>query len=168
MKLRSLAALACAMVLSLSAAGMVFATEPTATPSDEWTASPSDEATATPSDEWTASPSDEATASPSDEATASPTDEATASPTDEETASPTDEETASPTDEETASPSAGEVEAATGTPSVTLPPTDSLSGGAGTGSGGVPIALLAMAGLMAAAVLMTPASVGFKRGKRRS
>ena len=127
MKLRALAALACAMILSLSAAGMVFATEPTATPSDEWTASPSDEATATPSDEWTASP----------------------------------------TDEETSTPSDGEVEAATGTPTVTLPPTDGLSGGAGTGSGGVPIALLAMAGLIAAALFMTPAAVGFKRGKRR-
>ena len=135
MKLRALAALACAMILSLSAAGMVFATEPTATPSDEWTASPSDDATATPSDEWTASPSDEWTASP--------------------------------TDEETSTPSDGEVEAATGTPTVTLPPTDGLSGGAGTGSGGVPIALLAMAGLIAAALFMTPAAVGFKRGKRR-
>ena len=74
------------------------------------------------------------TASPTDEESASPTDEETASPTDEESASPTDEESSSPSDE--ATPSDGGVDAETGTPSVTLPPTDSLSGGAGT----VPVA----------------------------
>ena len=209
MKLRTLAALLCALALSLGATGMVFANdgecqdeqgawidcatatasdeeptatasddEPTATASDDESASPTDEETASPSDEETASPTDEETASPTDEETASPTDEETASPTDEETASPTDEETASPTDEETASPSdeesetpsdepTGETEAETGTPSVTLPPTDGLSGGSSTGTGGLPIALVAMGGLLAAVLLLTPATLGVKRARNR-
>ncbi len=92
-----------------------------------------------------------------------PTDEETASPTDEETASPTDEETASPSDEEPT----GETEAETGTPSVTLPPTDGLSGGSSSGSGGLPVAILAMGGLLAAVLLLTPATLGVKRARNR-
>ena len=127
MKLRTLLALACAMILSLSAVGMVLATDQTCGETEQGT-----------------------TTCPSDGATPTPT--ATT-------------ETSSPSDE--SSPSDGGVAAETGTPSVTLPPTDSLSGGSGNGSGGVPIAILAMAGLLAAVLLMTPATAGLKRGKRK-
>ena len=155
MKLRTLTALGCAMVLSLSAAGMAFATEPDCGTTEQGAAAECPTATAT--DQATSTPTDEATSTPSDEATSTPTDEATSTPTDEATSTPTDEST----------PSDGGVAAETGTPSVTLPPTDSLSGGSGNGSGGVPIAVLAMAGLLAAILLMTPATAGLKRGKRK-
>ena len=169
MKLRVLVALACAMILSMSAASMVLAGSPKGTPAatdcgqtEQGTpiACPSEQPTATASGSHHQCGCPTPSASASDEESSSPTDSATPS------ASASDEESSSPSDE--ATPSDGGVDAATGTPTITLPPTDSLSGGSGNGSGGVPIAVLAMAGLLAAVLLMTPATAGLRRGKRRS
>ena len=128
MKLRTLLALACAMILSLSAVGMVLATDQTCGETEQGTTTcPSDGATPTP----TATATDKhghcgcptPTATATDEESTSPT--ATATGSDEATPTPTaTTETSSPSDE--SSPSDGGVAAETGTPSVTLPPTDSL------------------------------------------
>jgi hypothetical protein len=65
----------------------------------------------------------------------------------------------------------GGVGGATGTPGVpaiTLPPTDTLSGGPSAPAGdGWRLILLAMAGLMAAALLVTPARVVVREDRRR-
>ncbi len=62
----------------------------------------------------------------------------------------------------------GEVEGATGTPNITLPPTDTALGGpAAPGGGGWRLVLLAMAGLLAAALLLTPAGVVIRKDDRR-
>jgi hypothetical protein len=67
----------------------------------------------------------------------------------------------------TATPT-GEVEGATGTPNITLPPTDTALGGpAAPGGGGWRLVLLAMAGLLAAALLLTPAGVVIRKDDRR-
>jgi len=183
MKYRTLTALACAMVLSLSAVGIVFAgngqTEqgyPTgtgcqtaapdkvSTDCSHPTPTPTQEATSTPSDGCTCTeaPTPKPTPTPSDNCTC--TETPTSTPSQEATSTPSQEATSSASD--AATPSSG-VEGATGTPGTTLPPTDSVSGGTGNGSGGLPIALLAMAGLLSAALLLTPTTLGIKRGKRR-
>jgi|GEM_PF-7039149 len=68
----------------------------------------------------------------------------------------------------TPAPSDGGVEGATGTPGVTLPPTDTL-GAAGTASTGESwrLIVLAMAGLLAAALLLTPARAKARSDRRR-
>ncbi|MGK2849574.1 MAG: hypothetical protein ACSLFN_01470, partial [Candidatus Limnocylindrales bacterium] len=63
--------------------------------------------------------------------------------------------TGTPTPTETPT---GGVEGATGTPSVTLPPTDTLGAGAAPSGDSWRMILLAMAGLLAAALLLTPAT----------
>ncbi len=64
-----------------------------------------------------------------------------------------------------ANPPEGEVGGATGTPGVTLPPTDTAltQGGATQAGDGWRLILLAMAGLLAAALLLTPASAVVSR-----
>jgi Prealbumin-like fold domain len=68
----------------------------------------------------------------------------------------------------TATPT-GEVEGATGTPNITLPPTDTALGGgpAAPSSDGWRLILLAMAGLLAAALMLTPAGVLVRKDDRR-
>ena len=69
--------------------------------------------------------------------------------------------------EETPTPTGG-VGGATGTPGVTLPPTDTLSGGSIVPAGdGWRLILLAMAGLMASALLVTPATVVVRKDDRK-
>ena len=69
--------------------------------------------------------------------------------------------------EATPAPTGG-VGGATGTPGVTLPPTDTLTGGPIAPAGdGWRLILLAMAGLMAAALLMTPARVVVRKDDTR-
>jgi hypothetical protein len=61
----------------------------------------------------------------------------------------------------------GEVEGETGTPNVTLPPTDTISGGPSAPSGdGWRLVLLAMAGLLSAALLLTPAGAVVRKDRR--
>ena len=71
----------------------------------------------------------------------------------------------------TDAPPTGGVGGATGTPGgagVTLPPTDTLNGGTeGLAGDGWRLILLAMAGLMAAALLVTPATVVVRRDDER-
>ncbi|HYH93004.1 MAG TPA: hypothetical protein VD763_07580 [Candidatus Saccharimonadales bacterium] len=101
--------------------------------------------------------------------TATPTEEPTptATPTDEPTPTPT------PTGEElpaTGTPApTGEVDPATGTPAATLPSTDTLSGSgpAAPSNDGWRFILLAMAGLLAASLLLTPASAVIRKDDRR-
>ena len=87
--------------------------------------------------------------------TPAPTPEPTPAPTPEPTPAPTPEPTPAPTPEPTP---AGGVGGATATPGTTLPPTDSL-GDTASAAGGDSwrIMLLALAGTLAAALLLTPA-----------
>ncbi len=111
--------------------------EPSSTPSDE----ASEEPSSTPSDEPARSqlhaerrsqrepsstPSDEASEEPS----STPSDEASEEPSSTPSDEASEEPSSTPSDEPT-----GETEAETGTPSVTLPPTDAI-GGDSTGSTG--------------------------------
>ncbi len=62
----------------------------------------------------------------------------------------------------------GDVGSATGTPNVTLPPTDMLPAGSSSPSGDSwRLILLAMAGIMAGALLLTPADAVIRRDRRR-
>ena len=62
----------------------------------------------------------------------------------------------------------GGVGGATGTPNVTLPPTDTLAAGSTAPSGDSwRLILLAMAGIMAGALLLTPADAVIRRDRRR-
>ncbi len=74
---------------------------------------------------------------------------------------------AEPTPTPTPTPDGG-VGGATGTPNVTLPPTDTLAAGSSAPSGDSwRLILLAMAGIMAAALLLTPADAVIRRDRRR-
>ena len=82
------------------------------------------------------------------------------------TATPTQDPTQAPTQAPTTAPGGG-VEAETGTPNVTLPPTDTISdSSSGSAGSGLQLALLGMAGLLAAVLLLTPAPVATERKKR--
>ena len=50
----------------------------------------------------------------------------------------------------------GSVEAETGTPRVTPPSTDASIGGGSNGNGGLPIVLVAIAGILAASLALLP------------
>jgi hypothetical protein len=78
---------------------------------------------------------------------------------------PTPEPTPAPTEEPNpAATPTGEVNPATGTPAVTLPPTDTaLDGPAAPASEGWRLIVLAMAGLLAAGLLLTPAGAVVRR-----
>jgi hypothetical protein len=86
-----------------------------------------------------------------------PTEPPTAPPT------PTEPPTAPPTVPPTFSQS---VLAETGTPSITLPPTDGLAGPSGPAGDGWRLALLVMAALLASVLVMTPATRAATRNRR--
>ena len=139
-------------------------TQPTQEPTQEPTATPSDGCTCTeaPTATPTQEPTQEPTATPSDGCTC--TEAPTATPTQEPTATPSQEATSTPSQEPTATPT-GSVETATGTPSITLPPTSTVdvSGPTGGGDGGLPIAVLALIGLTALIILITPTPARARR-----
>ncbi len=85
-------------------------------------------------------------------------------PTPTPTPAPTEDPAPTPTTAPTPTP-AGGVGGATGTPGVTLPPTDTAltPGGASQAGDGWRLILLAMAGLLASALLLTPASAVVSR-----
>jgi hypothetical protein len=90
----------------------------------------------------------------------------TPTPTPAPTPTPTPAPTPTPTPSATPDPT-GSVAAETGTPSVTLPPTDSLSGSTSAPSGDSwRLILLAMAGFLAAALLLTPTHAVVRRKDR--
>jgi hypothetical protein len=117
------------------------------------------ESEATPTPEVTPAPTPEVTPAPTPEETPAPTPEETPAPTPEVTPAPTPEVTPAPTPEETPT---GGVGGATATPAATagttLPPTDTL-GDTGTTTGGDSwrLILLALAGVLATGLLLTPA-----------
>jgi uncharacterized repeat protein (TIGR01451 family) len=98
--------------------------------------------------------------------TPTPTEAPTATPTEAPTDTPT-QPTPTPTATPTSQPT-GEVEAATGTPKVTLPPTSTVdgSGDGGTGSS-LPIILIALLGIAVTIGLLSPVSDRSRRRSRR-
>jgi hypothetical protein len=122
------------------------------------TPTPTTAPTATPTTAPTATPTTAPTATPTTAPTATPTTAPTATPTTAPTATPTTAPTPTATAVEATPTPTGEVQAATGTPRarVTLPPTDALSGEQTQGSGSWRIALIAIAGLLAGILVLTP------------
>ena len=109
----------------------------------------------------------EPTATPTEAPTATPTEAPTATPTDAPTATPTGSvlptQTTNPTD-----PPTGSVEGATATPARTLPSTSTIDGsGNGPMNDGWRVVLLALAGILAAALLLTPATAVVRKDDRR-
>ena len=100
-------------------------------------------------------------------ATSTPTQAPTATPTDAPTATPTGSvaptQTVNPTD-----PPTGSVAAATATPARTLPSTSTIDGsGNGPLNDGWRVVLLALAGVLAAALLLTPATAVVRKDDRK-
>jgi cell division septation protein DedD len=101
-------------------------------------------------------PGEEETPTPTDTPTATPTDTPTATPTDDvqPTETPTDTPTATPTDTPTATPTT-QVEGISGTPpAVTPPPTDTLASSTVPSNDGWRVALAALAGVIALALII--------------
>ena len=123
------------------------------------------QATPTPTPAPTATPTPAPTATPVPDATATPTPGPTATPVPEATATPVPEATATPV------PPAGGVGGITGTPKprTTLPPTDTVNGTSPSApvSQGWRLILLAMAGLLGAALVLTPAQARARSDRRR-
>jgi hypothetical protein len=132
----------------------------TPTPTPEVTPTPTPEVTPTPTPEVTPTPTPEVTPTPTPEVTPTPTPEVTPTPTPEVTPTPTPEATPTPTgselpaESENPTPSGG-VEGATGTPSVTVPPTDALGQGTSSTSESWRIILAGLASLIATVLVFT-------------
>jgi hypothetical protein len=118
----------------------------------------------------------QATASaPSDcvQPTPTPTPTPTATNKPDPTPTPTPTPTATPPSEPTATPTpttkpTGGVEAETGTPKTTLPPTATIDGSTDGGTGsGLPIVLIALLGIAVAVGLLSPSSNRSRRRSRR-
>jgi hypothetical protein len=107
----------------------------------------------------TATPTQAPTATPTPAPT--PTEAPTATPAPTGSVEPT--QTVNPTD-----PPTGTVEAATATPARTLPSTSTIDGsGNGPMNDGWRVVLLALAGILAAALLLTPATAVVRKDDRR-
>jgi hypothetical protein len=138
---------------------------PTTAPTPTPTTAPTPTPTATPEPTPTATPEPTPTATPEPTPTATPepTPTATPEPTEAPNPTPTPEPTEAPNPTPTPEPTGG-VLPATGTPGTTLPPTDTLPVAATPSSAeGWRVIFLAMAGLLAAALLLTPASAIVRR-----
>ena len=112
----------------------------------------------------------EATPTPTQAPTPTPTQAPTPTPTDAPTPTPTGSvaptQTINPTDPPTAAPT-GSVEAATATPARTLPSTSTIDGSVnGPMNDGWRVVLLALAGVLAAALLLTPATAVVRKDDR--
>jgi hypothetical protein len=151
--------------------------DPTTPPTDDPTTPPTDDPTTPPTDDPTTPPTDDPTTPPTDDPTqdpsnlpieqlveeAPPTDDPTTPPTDLPTQDPTDEpsqgavldETADRTPGPSATPHIGAVLAEQGTPSVTLPPTDTVDAPVAAQSDGWRVILLGLALIIAALLLST-------------
>jgi hypothetical protein len=105
------------------------------------------------------------------QATATPTPAPTSTPTEAPTATPAPTGSVEPT--QTVNPTAtpaptGGVEAATATPARTLPSTSTIDGsGNGPMNDGWRVVLLALAGVLATALLLTPATAVIRKDDRR-
>jgi len=110
---------------------------------------------ATPTPAPTATPTPKPTATPTPKPTATPTSSPTATPTVRPTATPTSSPTATPTPSssvgaETATP------VATVEPVVTPPDTDRPSGTGGSQTGGLPLVLIGLVGIVAVGLVLKP------------
>jgi hypothetical protein len=114
--------------------------------------------TQTTTTETTPTPTPNPTPTPTPNPTPTPTPNPTPTPTPVPTPTPTPVPTPTPTPVPTPTPPpTGEVLSETGAPAVTLPPTDALSGNSSTPSGDSwRLILLAMAGILAGTLLLTP------------
>jgi len=137
-------------------------TPPTEQPSQTPSEQPSEQPSATPSDctcteEPSATPSEQPSATPSD---CTCTEEPSATPSEQPSETPSQQ----PTEEPSETPT-GTVDAATGTPSITLPPTSTVDGAGPTngGGGGLPLALFGLFGLTALIALVTPTPAKARR-----
>jgi len=117
---------------------------------------------------WDVDPEPTPTPTPEPTPTPQPTPQPTPNPTPTPTPVPTPTPTPVPTPEPTPEPTpTGEVLAETGAPAVTLPPTDTLSGSAQAPTGDSwRLILLAMAGILATTLLLTPAMAPARRKDR--
>jgi len=117
--------------------------EPSECPSEEPSVEPSESASVEPSVE----PSEEPSVEPSESASVEPSESASVEPS--ESAEPT------PT---------GSVAGATGVPHITMPATDATGGpSSGSAGAGLQLLLLAAAGVLIAALLLTPRRAGSRR-----
>jgi outer membrane biosynthesis protein TonB len=135
---------------------------PTATATQAPTPTPTEAPTPTPTATPTQAPTPTPTATPTEAPTPTPTPQPTESTRPTPTPTPQPTESTQPTPTPTATPS-GSVEGATGTPNITLPPTDALSSGASSNSDGWRLALVALAGILTAALLLTRAGAVIRR-----
>ncbi len=111
-----------------------------------------------------APPSQDVSAPPSQEVSAPPSQEVSAPPSQEVSAPPSQEVSAPPSQEVSAPPSGdGGVLGETATPKVTLPPTDALGGTSGPSSDSWRMLLIAMAGLLATILVVTPSRSARRR-----
>jgi hypothetical protein len=146
--------------------------EPTPTPTPDPTPTPTPDPTPTPTPDPTPTPTPNPTPTPTPNPTPTPTPNPTPTPTPNPTPTPTPNPTPTPvptpTPEPTPEPSpTGEVLAETGAPELTLPPTDTLSGSTQAPSGeNWRLVLLAMAGILATSLLLTPARAEARRKDR--
>ena len=136
---------------------------PTPTPEESPTPTPTPTPTPSPTPTPTPTPSPTPTPPPNPTPTPTPPPNPTPTPTPAPTPTPTPVPTPEPTPEPTPTPT-GEVAGETGAPAVTLPPTDSLSDGIqGTTGDSWRLIVLAMAGILAATLLLTPTEGQRKR-----
>ena len=89
------------------------------------------------------------------------------SPSEQPSESPSEQPSEQPSQEPSETPT-GTVDAATGTPTITLPPTSTIDGaGPTSGDGGLPIALFGLIGLTALIALVTPTPAKARRRNDR-
>jgi hypothetical protein len=133
---------------------------PSPTPTPEQTPSP------TPTPEQTPSPTPTPEQTPSPTPTPTPREQPTPTPTPDPTPTPTPVPTPSPTPQESPTPT-GSVLSEVGTPQITLPPTDTLSANTGAPTGeNWRLILLAMAGILATTLVLTPVRAPARRKDR--
>jgi cytoskeletal protein RodZ len=146
MKLRRLAALVSAVVLSIGMVSAVSATDSSTQPSEDPSKAPEcqneqGQPIACASEDASSEPSEDASVEPSEDASVEPSEDASVEPSED-------------TSEEPTVP--GEVEGLTSDP--TLPPTDALSGNGTSGpDGSLPLVLMILGTIGLAAVVLTPA-----------
>ena len=145
-------------------------TSPSEQPSEQPSTSPSEQPSEQPSqpvesEQPSAAPSDQPSTSPSEQPSASPSDQPSTSPSDQPSAPPSDQPSAVPSEQPSTQPStqpSGSVLGETGAPQITPPPTDAVAQPGSTGTG-LPLIVLAIGGLAASLIVLTPA----KARKRR-
>ncbi len=113
--------------------------------------------TPTPTEAPTPTPTEAPTPTPTEAPTPTPTVAPTPTPTVAPTPTPTPQPEVTPTPTVAPTPTpTPTVVAATPTPKITPPPTDTSVNGGSTGSNGLPVVFLALAGILASALILAP------------